>query len=553
MSALAVLGALLVCEDSSATGALEIGINGMARLSALGVRRLRTLYDLGSPIPLTPLTVLIGRNSAGKSTFARLLPPLRQSAERKKRGPILWFDDLVDFGTFRQAVTRGEADLELVLQFEDVTGAKGPRAAIFWTEVPSQNPLKIDRATVSMTLAEENESGATYAKEVRISVANTEILLHMKSASELDALRIGNRNITLPADPIRIRIAQGSLLPKLRFLEQRKTDADRWYVSRNPWRSAVIDFVLERVHGRTSKGTAAQIAAQFVVANQSEVASMARKIDGLASWNTQKAKFTSESTDTKKLVESLLLANLDTLLERLDEIASEAAMGVRYLKPLRATAERYYRRADLAVSEIDPEGRNLAIFLDSLSAMQLKHFRDWTKAILDIDVEPKREGAQLVLLARGPNDSGSSNVADMGFGISQILPIAAQLWASTSGPLLSFAATSFVVVEQPELHLHPAFQAKLGDLFAGVVGDVVHSEASRRTSKPCIVIETHSQHLVNRLGGLIEQGRLTPEDVSVVVFESDQNRVGTSTVRIAKFDAEGVLQNWPFGFFEPDL
>ena len=68
----------------------------MARLSAIGVRRLRTLYDLGTPVPLTPLTVLIGRNSAGKSTFARLLPLLRQSAERKKRGPILWFDDLVD-------------------------------------------------------------------------------------------------------------------------------------------------------------------------------------------------------------------------------------------------------------------------------------------------------------------------------------------------------------------------------------------------------------------------------------------------------------------------
>lgn len=527
----------------------------MARLSAIGVRRLRTLYDLGTPVPLTPLTVLIGRNSAGKSTFARLLPLLRQSAERKKRGPILWFDDLVDFGTLGQAVTRGEKDLELVLQLDGITASKGQPRATFWGEGSSPNALEIRRALVSMTLGEEPESGATYAKEVCIEVSGTTIRLCMKSALELEDLWIGSRRVVVPADRVRVRVDQGSLLPRLRFFERRKADTELWIASRNPWRSAVSDFILGRVHGRTSRGTTTQIAAQLPVAGPSEVSAAAQKIAGPGSWDTLKSALTAESLATKSLIESLLLANLDALLERLDDVASEAAMGVRYLKPLRATAERYYRRADLAVSEIDPEGRNLAMFLDSLSANHLEHFRAWIRANLDIDVEPKREGAQLVLMAQAPNDSGSSNVADMGFGISQILPIAAQLWASSNSARLPFAQTSFVVVEQPELHLHPAFQAKLGDLFAGVVNPQSANPSSglrRGASPPRIVIETHSQHLVNRLGLLVEQGRLAPEDVSIVLFEADPDRVGTSAIRIASFDKEGVLQNWPFGFFEPD-
>lgn len=528
----------------------------MARLSGLGVRRLRTLYDLGKPISFSPITVLIGRNSAGKSTFARLLPLLRQSAERKKRGPILWFDDLVDFGNLSQAVTRGESDLELVLQLDDISLASGTSRSLYLNDGVHSNNIEIDQAVVSLKLAEEPGSGATYAKEIRIDVSGTSVRICMESASEFSSLSIGTTRIELPSEKTRVRVEQGSLLPKLRFLDSRKlSDRDVWVGARNPWRNAVVEFVLTRLHGRTSRGTAAQIAAQIPISSPDGVAAAVQKISGPGSWLTLKEKITSNSVLTKILVDSLLLANIDSILERLDEVASEAVKGVRYLKPLRATAERYYRRADLAVSEIDPEGRNLAIFLDSLSTYQLAHFRDWLKSNLDIDVEPRREGAQVVLLAKTSNDAASSNVADMGFGISQVLPIAAQLWASSNPSILPFSPTSIVVVEQPELHLHPAFQATLGDLFAGVAKPIESQAGTmrRRFLPPRILIETHSQHIVNRLGLLVESGRLSPEDVTIVLFEPKQDRPGTSTVRLSNFNSEGVLQNWPFGFFEPDF
>lgn len=520
----------------------------MSRLAGVGVRRLRTLFDLGTPIRLTPITVLIGRNSAGKSTFARLLPLLRQSAERRKRGPILWFDDLVDFGTLGQAVTRGEHDLELILELDDLDDQRVRFMNTFWGEAQVPNPLAIRRATVSLTLAADLESGATYAKKVDIYLADTTVRLQMDSPSEVSGVWIGDVPITWQPDRIRIRVEQGSLLPRLRFLERKKTDENLWQLVRNPWRSAVSDFVHRYVHGNTSRGTTARIASQIPVAEPEALTAAIQKIDGPPSWISARASASTSQYFLRRLTAELLIANVDSLLERLDDAASEAARGVRYLKPLRATAERYYRRADLAVSEIDPEGRNLPMFLDSLTSSQLADFRTWLQSSLDIDVEPRREGAQVVLLARASTDSGSSNVADMGFGISQVLPIAAQLWAARSARTLIGGPATFVVVEQPELHLHPAFQAKLADLMAGIV----RSDGKMTRGSPRIVLETHSQHLVNRLGLLIESGQLKATDVSIVLFESDPDRAGTSRVRVSTFDDGGVLQNWPFGFFEPD-
>ena len=100
----------------------------MTQLTALGIKRLRSLYDLSPPLELRPITILLGKNSAGKSSFARLFPLLRQSVERRKQSPILWFGDLVDYGSLTQAITRGSNDLELILKLNLNDGDASRRA-----------------------------------------------------------------------------------------------------------------------------------------------------------------------------------------------------------------------------------------------------------------------------------------------------------------------------------------------------------------------------------------------------------------------------------------
>lgn len=78
------------------------------RLDSIQLKNLRSLKDTGF-IQLKPITVLVGKNSVGKSTFLRSFPLIRQSCERQKRAPILWYGKLVDFGDFKTALNRTAA------------------------------------------------------------------------------------------------------------------------------------------------------------------------------------------------------------------------------------------------------------------------------------------------------------------------------------------------------------------------------------------------------------------------------------------------------------
>ncbi len=523
----------------------------MATLTALGARRIRTLANLGE-INLSPITILLGKNSVGKSTYARLFPLLRQSAERKKRAPILWYDDLVDFGGFSETVTRGESDIEFLFTLNGLSNQNQRPRQLLYFDAGTPAEIKIREIQVSLKLALSSLDG-TYASEISIRFSNQIYCIKINSDNDVESISINGINREWDKSKIRVITEQGAILPRVFFVQRKKPDDALWSVTRNPWRNSLIDTIYNYVHGNTSRGTVAKIASRIPLADPDVVAQQVASLNGPVSWYMIRPHITQDSSYVKDIIGSQAIANIDILLEVIDESLNQIFKRVRYLKPLRATAERHYRRVDLAISEIDLEGRNLPIFLDSLNQLQLSDFRDWIKTNLNIDVEPQRQGAQIVLMAQGANDAYPSNVADMGFGISQVLPIAAQLWASTSPIMGRSDRASFIVIEQPELHLHPAFQANLADLFAGVVKARGATGRGLPLAPPRIVIETHSPHIVHRLGALVESGSLSPDDVSVVLFEPSEEKLGTSTARISNFDAEGVLQNWPFGFFEPGV
>jgi predicted ATPase len=107
---------------------------------------------------------------------------------------------------------------------------------------------------------------------------------------------------------------------------------------------------------------------------------------------------------------------------------------------------------------------------------------------------------------------------------------------------LSNKGKPLLVLEQPELHLHPALQAKVADMLVRTATEPVPRACN-------VVAETHSETIINRLGAHIRKGTLDPKKVSIYVFE----RLGETTqVKEAQFDNEGGLNGWPFGFFLPD-
>lgn len=102
-------------------------------------------------------------------------------------------------------------------------------------------------------------------------------------------------------------------------------------------------------------------------------------------------------------------------------------------------------------------------------------------------------------------------------------------------------------IEQPELHLHPGLQAKLADVFIAAVELARENKIDLR-----LIIETHSEVIINRIGHRIANKELNSKDVNVVLFEKEPAALSTK-VSFSDYDEDGFLTNWPIGFLEPDI
>lgn len=130
-----------------------------------------------------------------------------------------------------------------------------------------------------------------------------------------------------------------------------------------------------------------------------------------------------------------------------------------------------------------------------------------------------------------PATAAEVNFADIGFGASQVLPIIVQSFCAKPG--------STLLVEQPEIHLHPKAQAKLGDLFI---------EAAQGNDR-AFIIETHSEHILSRVCRRIAEKHrgMTKDKVAIYYFSPTSE--GTK-IEAVTLNENGQYVQYPKGFFE---
>jgi hypothetical protein len=124
-------------------------------------------------------------------------------------------------------------------------------------------------------------------------------------------------------------------------------------------------------------------------------------------------------------------------------------------------------------------------------------------------------------------------ITDVGFGVSQVLPVLVLCYYAPEG--------STILFEQPEIHLHPSAQSGLADVFVDAM----------QTRKVQIVIESHSEHFIRRLQRRVaEAQKLKPEDVAL--YFCDINN-GGSNLKPLDLDQYGNIKNWPVDFFGNEM
>lgn len=526
-------------------------------MDAIRIQNLRSLADTGF-VELKPITLLLGENSSGKSTFLRTFPLLRQSVEARTSGSILWYGQFVDFDNFHEALNKKADKPEITFHFR-FTIPENKNKLQNWDELNyfaidifnEMSVFFIEDTNVNVLLRITGDSEQKVRlSECQINFFEHSIKMEFNDEGKIKVLAINSKEFYGQFIDFIIDSDQG-LLPK--FLDQNIWVLRNKKTHKKGLFGMLISKINEYCHSSIDDEKVYRIASSFGIGSSKNMLRQMQAVSGLGrTWQQNTATWT-EDNEEFIIVRDLIIANaVSPILSWCDNYMTDFVVNSNYIAPLRATAERYYRYQDLAVDEVDFQGQNLAMFLHSLTETEREEFSQWTQKHFGFTLKASSKGSHISLKLRESGSEIEYNLADMGFGFSQVLPVLTQLWVLSHAPrrrrspLRRRDIPICLAIEQPELHLHPRLQAKLADTFLAAIKAAQEAKLDLR-----LVIETHSDTIVNRFGHRIANQDMDPQDINVVLFDKKGPDASTE-IRIAKYDEEGFLTNWPFGFFEPD-
>jgi predicted ATPase len=213
---------------------------------------------------------------------------------------------------------------------------------------------------------------------------------------------------------------------------------------------------------------------------------------------------------------------------------------IRYLGPLRENPKRIYTWSGETPSDVGIYGersisallatRNLGLPIET----KIEEWMQKTELLSSFKLKSIAEERRELFEVRVKKDNVSSEVliTDVGFGVSQILPVLVLCYYVPEG--------SIILLEQPEIHLHPSVQADLADVLVDVV-------MNRNVQ---IIVESHSEHLLRRLQRRIAEEEIPSDKVNLYFCEMEN---GASKIEKLELDEDGYIKNWPHNFFGDDM
>ncbi len=255
---------------------------------------------------------------------------------------------------------------------------------------------------------------------------------------------------------------------------------------------------------------------------------------------------------TGKEIDFRIINDLSIIFNYTNLFLKEIFNSYTYIGPLRGVPERRYIYED-EVLEIGTKGENAAyIYYTELDNIIDNYFiydnkrntflkrkdkkleygiNEWLNllSIKGFKVEEFNEVIRLNLNSSF-TDKTIVNIADVGFGVSQIFPIILEG--------LRVKKDSTLLLEQPEIHLHPNLQMQLADFFISLV-----------LSNKRVIIETHSDHIINRLVRRIVEDKTNTLNDLIGIYFFKQTEEGTKAEEICIDEKHGII-NWPDDFFD---
>lgn len=430
---------------------------------------------------IRPLTIIIGENSTGKSTILGCIQSL---------GDLLY-------------LRSGE------LNFNSPPYSMGSYVNV--ARKQSENGIVADHFNLGLKITFKN---------------NQVVNLRVKVAKSCNGPESVVRRISM-------KIQEGGieLILKWVFKERDNTNEEynskmKYTVEKSKGRFTLIMIVQTNYKynfalGRVLRNNFRQVVEYLSEPDQREFNSYLKKIFTVSGYSTQ---YTHQSDSIYSLIESLFPPYRNF---RFTSIA-----------PIRSKPSRTYipdREVD------DPEGYEVATLLVNKFRLkpsqwkkinaQLEQFGQSSGLFEEISVRPLGDFDNdpfqiMVKIRKGPK----VNYIDVGYGVSQLLPILVRIFNSDSRKLT-------LLMQQPEVHLHPRIQAEITSLLIASLNELPHT----------YIVETHSEYIVDRLQIEILNGGIDPEDVSLIFIERKGDKVKTHNI---SFDRQANFIGAPVGFQE---
>lgn len=227
-----------------------------------------------------------------------------------------------------------------------------------------------------------------------------------------------------------------------------------------------------------------------------------------------------------------------------------------YLGPLRNHPQRIYQWSGETPSSVGHMGETTiaAILAAQVNGREMNRapkkakqgfaefIAAWLKdlgVIHEFAVRPVAAGRkEYEVLVKTHAKAAEVKITDVGFGVSQVLPALVQAFYAPPH--------STVWMEQPEIHLHPQVQAELADVFISAT----QARENGKDRNVQLIVESHSEHFLNRLQRRVAEGLISSDDVAVYFCR----RAGASTeLEPLRLNMFGEIENWPENFFGDEM
>ena len=507
-------------------------------------------------IRLAPLTLLFGANSSGKTSVLQSLLLLKQTIEEaESRDTVLLpRGRLIDLGNYKELIHDHESSRELSI------GMRFDRG---------KSRMPADYSVSSEELSDDAWSTLTFGgrgREIRlrryeVGVGGWDnklagfVCRRSKSRISNDSMDSDSRSLLLHLDYLNLTH---------RYIE------DQWSLGERD-----ISAALRSLSQLVTRGESRQVA----LGHEPDPKNVRTRSDDLERLLALEKKYANYSVaafakDVEQVTKARVFelnhflpgrpfARRSTILPEYDFIEQRFPFRLRhwhncvskftsrtgadvwglleqliYLGPLREYPERHYIYSGNIVTNVGKSGRFMAdlLFRDDEVVATLNEWLDRFGIGYRLSVKTLRDPEIKDLFAIRLREAGSDitvSPSDVGFGISQILPILVQSIVSKNRT---------IIVEQPEIHLHPRLQAEIGSFLA---------DCASSGNRNQFLVETHSEHIILRLQKLVREGKLSVDAISVVYVQKTSDGAICHDLRLD--DNGDFIDDWPDGFFPERL